>query len=161
MKAQQSNNANMVNNPEEPVNQPEPDVTPPFLLRRHLKVRSMILDYAMGAALLGLNPIRGTLTITLLIVAALIIKMIIDIGSKWGYAKGQDPLAIIGYIFGFLGAFALALMAWVTMLCFGLFVFAPLFSGFAKSAAFFTLTWTLGQVTNQFYASGRYQGGER
>ncbi len=107
----------------------------------------------MGAALIGLNPFRGTLTLTLLVVGVLILKMIWDIGSKWGYTKGQDPLAIAGNIFGFLGAFALALMAWVTIFCFGLFM--PLLSGFAISAAFFTLTWTLGQVTNQFYASGR------
>ncbi len=106
----------------------------------------------MLAALIGLNPFRGTLTLTLLLVGLLILKMIWDIGYSWGYTKGQDPLAIAGNIFGFLGAFALAFMAWVTIFCFGLFV--PLFSGFAISAAFFTLTWTLGQVTNQFYASG-------
>ena len=83
--------------------------------------------------------------------------MVRDIGSKWGYTKGQDPLAIAGNIFGSLGAFALAFMAWVTMFCFALVV--PVFSGFAISAALFTLTWTLGQVTNQFYASGPNQGG--
>ncbi|MBW4584111.1 hypothetical protein [Aetokthonos hydrillicola] len=153
----------MVNNQEEeeeePANQPEVNVTPLFLLQRNRQIRNMILDYAMGAALLGFNPFRGTLTITLIIVAVIIVKMIRDVGSQWGYAKGQDPLAIAGNIFGYLGAFALAFMAWLTMFCFGLFV--PLFSGFAKSAAFFTLTWTLGQVTNQFYANGRYQGGRR
>ena len=127
--------------------------TPPFLIQRQRQIRNLILDYAIGAALIGLNPFRGTLTLTLLVVGVLILKMIWDIGSKWGYTKGQDPLAIAGNIFGFLGAFALTFMAWVTIFCFGLFV--PLLSGFAMSAAWFTLTWTLGQVTNQFYASGR------
>lgn len=132
--------------------------TPPFLIQRHRRIRNLILDYAMGAAIVGLNPVRGTLTLTLLIVSILILKMIRDIGYSWSYTKGQDPLAIAGNIFGFLGAFALAFMAWVTMFCFGLFI--PLFSGFSIAAALFTLTWTLGQVTNQFYASGS-KGGRR
>lgn len=127
--------------------------TPPFLIQRHRQIRNLILDYAMGAALIGLNPIRGTLTLTLLVVGILILKMLWDIGYLWGYTKGQDPLAIAGNLFGFLGAFALAFMAWVTIFCFGLLM--PLCSGFAICAALFTLTWTLGQVTNQFYASGR------
>ncbi len=147
----------MVNNPREPASESEPIATPPFLLQRNRQIRNLILDYAIGSAIIGLNPFRGILTVTLLVVGVLILKMVRDIGSKWGYTKGQDPLAIAGNIFGILGAFALAFMAWVTMFCFGLVV--PVFSGFAISAAFFTLTWTLGQVTNQFYASGPNQGG--
>lgn len=147
----------MVNNPQEPVTESEPIATPPFLLQRNQQIRNLILDYAIASAIIGLNPFRGILTVTLLVVGVLILKMIRDIGSKWGYTKGQGPLAIAGNIFGILGAFALAFMAWVTMFCFGLVV--PVFSGFAISAALFTLTWTLGQVTNQFYASGPNQGG--
>jgi hypothetical protein len=130
----------------------ETDVTPPFLLRRYRRIRTLILDYAMGSTLIGLNPFHGVLTLTLVIVGLLVSKMIWDIGHLWGYTKGQDFLAVAGILFGFLGAFGLAFMAWLTM--FSLGVFVPLFSGFAKSAAFFTLTWTLGQVTNQFYALG-------
>ena len=148
----------MVNDPEKPATEPELTVTPPFLIQRNQKIRNLILDYALGSALIGLNPFPGTLTLTLLIVGILILKMRWDIGSKWGYTKGQDPLAIAGNLFGTLGAFALAFMAWVSMFCFGLLV--PVFSGFAISAALLTLTWALGQVTHQFYASGRYKGGQ-
>ncbi|MBR8832777.1 MAG: hypothetical protein DSM106950_01715 [Stigonema ocellatum SAG 48.90 = DSM 106950] len=148
----------MINNSQEPATEAEPLATPPFLIQRNQQIRNLILDYAMGAALIGLNPFRGTLTVTLLVVGILILKMRWDIGSKWGYTKGQDPLAIAGNLFGSLGAFALAFMAWVSMFCVGLLV--PVFSGFAISGAFFTLTWTLGQVTSQFYASGRNQGGQ-
>ncbi len=130
----------------------EASITPPFLLRRQRQIRNLILDYAMGSALIGLNPFHGILTLTLVVVGVLSLKMMWDIGHLWGYTKGQDPLAIAGNLFGFLGSFALAFMAWLTMFSFGSVV--PLFSGFAISAAFFTLTWTLGQVTNQFYASG-------
>ncbi|MDF5713513.1 MAG: hypothetical protein PUP93_06400 [Rhizonema sp. NSF051] len=148
----------MFDHSQDPVTEDESLTTPPLLIKRHRQIRNLILDYAMGAAIIGLNPFRGILTLVLLIVGVLILKMMWDIGSKWGYTKGQDPLAIAGNIFGFLGAFALAFMAWVTMFCLGLYV--PLLSGFAISAAFFTLTWTLGQITNQFYASGN-QGGRR
>ena len=147
----------MVNNPQEPVTESEPIATPPFLLQRYRQIRNLILDYAIASAIIGLNPFRGTLTVTLVVVGVLILKMVRDIGSKWGYTKGQGFLAIAGNIFGILGAFALAFMAWVTMFCFGLVV--PAISGFGISAALFTLTWTLGQVTNQFYASGPNQGG--
>ncbi len=146
----------MFDHSQDPVTEDELLTTPPLLIKRHRQIRNLILDYAIGAAIIGLNPFRGILTLVLLIVGVLILKMMWDIGSKWGHTKGQDPLAIAGNIFGFLGAFALAFMAWVTMFCLGLYV--PLLSGLAISAAFFTLTWTLGQITNQFYASGD-QGG--
>ena len=141
---------------QDPVTEDELIITPPLLIKRHRQIRHLILDYAMGVAILGLNPFRGILTLILVVVGVLILKMIWDIGSKWGYSKGQDFLAIAGNIFGFVGGFALAFMAWVTLFCIGLYV--PLFSGLAISAGFFTLTWTLGQVTNQFYANG-LQGG--
>jgi uncharacterized protein (DUF697 family) len=147
----------MFNNRQQPPTEPEAIAIPPFLVQRNQQIRNLILDYALGAALIGLNPIPGTLMMTLLVVAILILKMRWDIGSKWRYIKGQDFLAISGQLFGSLGAFALAFMAWVTMFCLSLFV--PVLSGFAISAALFTLTWALGQVTNQFYASGRNKGG--
>jgi hypothetical protein len=149
--------ASMFDDLHESPTEPEPITTPPFLLKRYNQIRNLILDYAVGAAIIGLNPFRGTLIITFLIVIVLILRMRWDIGRKWGYSKGQDALAIAGNLFGTLGAFALAFMAWVSVFCFGLLV--PVFSGLAISAAFFTLTWTIGQVTHQFYASGRNRGG--
>jgi len=121
--------------------------------RRVRQGRNLALDYALGAAIIGLNPFPGTLTITLLISSVLVLKMMRDIGAHWGFARGQDPLAIAGNLFGGLGAFAIALMAWVTVFCIG--ILAPLVRAFALSAALFTLTWAIGQTTNQFYASGR------
>lgn len=134
----------------------EPDIIPGMLAitQRSWEVRNTILDYAIGAAILGLIPIRGLLILELKLLAAgiLIFKMMRDIAGKWGYPKGQDMLAIAGNIFGGLGALSLALMAWVTVFCIGLFV--PFVGSMAFAASFFTLTWTLGQVTNQFYING-------
>lgn len=128
----------------------------PFHIVQHIQdVRNLILDYAMGAAILGLLPIPGFLMFEVQLVAAgvLVFKMILDIGAKWGYPKGQDVLAIAGNIFGCLGAFSMALMAWVAVFCVGLFV--PFVGSMALASSLFTLTWTMGQVTSQFYASGR------
>lgn len=122
-------------------------------VRKEREIRNLVLDYAIGVSLLGLIPVRGWLMVKLLVAAGLILKMMRDVGARWGFPGGQDPLALAGNIFGGLGAFAIALMAWATLLTLGLFV--PYVGRFAIAAALFTLTWTLGQVTNQFYASGR------
>ncbi|MGB5632356.1 MAG: hypothetical protein WBM86_06205, partial [Waterburya sp.] len=73
------------------------------------EVRDLILDYAIGIAILGFNPFPGVNLITDTIACGLILKMISDIGKKkWGYPKGQDVIAIIGSIFGGCGALAAA-----------------------------------------------------
>ncbi len=115
--------------------------------------RNLVLDYALGVSILGLIPISGLLTLKLLVAISLIVKMLWDIGVKWRFVKGQDILAIAGYLFSWLGAFAMAFMAWLSLLGIGLFV--PYISSFRVAAALFTLTWMLGQSTNQFYAIGR------
>lgn len=119
--------------------------------RKEREIRNLVLDYAIGVSILGLIPIRGLLVVKLLVAGVLILKMMRDIGTNWGFPKGQDALAIAGNMFGGIGAFVIALMAWGTMLALGLFV--PFVSSFAIAAALFTLTWTVGQATNQFYAS--------
>ncbi len=117
------------------------------------EVRQLILDYAIGVAIFGFNPVPGLNTITTLGAYVLIFKMMRSIGEKWGYPKGQDTLAIIGNIFGGLGAFIAGLSSWVVISLAGFFV--PIVGNFAAASYFFTITWALGQATNQFYASGR------
>ncbi|HEY9600713.1 MAG TPA: hypothetical protein V6C85_03825 [Allocoleopsis sp.] len=132
--------------------QAEPIAIPKNLVRQEHLVRDLILDYALGASILGLIPIRGLFTVKLLVTAGLILKMIWDIGKLWGFRKGQDCLAIAGSFFGGLGALAMAFTAWLTM--FGVGLFVPYIKSLALAAALFTLTWSLGQATKQFYASG-------
>lgn len=124
----------------------------PNYLRQERISRILAFDYALGISILGLIPIDGLLTVKLLIAVGLLAKMLWDIGVKWKFVKGQDILAIAGYVFGFIGALAMAFMAWLTLLAIGLFV--PYVSSLKVAAALFTLTWVLGQNTNQFYASG-------
>lgn len=126
--------------------------TPNYRLQERSS-RALAFDYALGISILGLIPISGLLTVKLLLAVGLLVKMLWDIGVKWQFAKGQDLLALAGYLFGFLGALAMGFMAWLTLFAIGLFV--PYVSSFRIAASLFTLTWVLGQNTNQFYASGR------
>lgn len=123
------------------------------LVRREGEVRRLIFDYALGAAIVGLIPITGggSLEVKLLVVLGLILKMIWDIRALWGKPRGQDVLAVIGNIFGFLGAVVGGFLAWATMI--GLGVIIPFVGAFAKAAGFATATWIVGQSTNQFYTS--------
>ena len=117
------------------------------------EVRDLILDYAIGIAILGFNPLPGINLVTNTIACGLILKMISDIGAKYGYPKGQDAIAILGSIFGGFGAFFAALTSWATISLIGLYV--PIVGEFAAASFLFTLTWAIGQATNQFYLSGR------
>lgn len=120
------------------------------------RARDLILDYALGAAVIGLIPISfpGFWIIQFLGLIVLIGKMRRDIAALWGFPRGHDILARVGGWFGSLGALAIALMAWLTLLLIGAFV--PYIDSLAPAAAFATLTWAMGQLTNQFhFSSGR------
>lgn len=122
------------------------------------RVRALILDYGLGVAILGLNPFPGFLSFTLLVSSLLILKMLRDIAAIWGFAGGQDWLAIASSFFGAISSLWLAIMIWGTLLVLGFFL--PLPGSFSVAAGLFTLTCGLGQATNQFYASG-WQLGQR
>lgn len=124
------------------------------LIRSHRAGRSLTLDYALGAAILGLNPFPNLLTLTLIFACGLVLIMIRQIGSKWEFVRGQSGFAIAGNLFGGIGALAMAFMAWLSMTVIGFFV--PIVDRFAISAALFTLTWMMGLATNQYYEMGFY-----
>jgi hypothetical protein len=140
--------ANLGERPDRPVD----SVLSPDLVRQERKVRNLILDYALGIAILGLIPIPRLFTLKLFLALGFILKMVWDIGRLWRWRRGQDFLAIMGALFGSLGAVTTALAVWLA--CFGVGVFVPYFKGLALAAALFTLPWALGQSVNQFFASG-------
>ena len=57
------------------------------LIRRERQVRDLILDYALGIAILGLIPIPRLFTLKLLLASGLIVKMIWDIGRLWRWRR--------------------------------------------------------------------------
>ncbi|MBW4475001.1 MAG: hypothetical protein KME45_32165 [Stenomitos rutilans HA7619-LM2] len=120
-----------------------------WVTQHNRRVRDVIFDYALGAAVIGLIPTQRLLLLQLLAVLILIVKMRRHIRSLWGFPKGHDLLAFVGSWFGSLGSLAIALMAWLTVLVIGVYV--PYVDSLAHGAAFATLTWAEGQVTSQFY----------
>lgn len=123
------------------------------LIRRERDVRGTIFNYALGAAIVGLIPIRGggSLEIKLLLVLVLILKMMWDIRALWGKPSGQDIIAIIGNLLGGIAAVVGGFLAWGTVV--GIGVLIPYVGALAKAAGFATATWIAGQSTNQFYTS--------
>jgi len=128
-------------------------------LYRAKQARDLVFDYALGTSLITLLPIAGYYTLRLLLVLFLLAKMFRDIGKIWEFPKGQDFLAIAGNIFGAIGAIITASVVWVTLLAIGIWV--PYVDGFKGFAGLFTLTWMLGQSTNQYYAHGALRNRSR
>jgi hypothetical protein len=125
------------------------------MIGREGEVRRLIFDYCLGTAIVGLIPLRGggALEIKLLVVLLLILKMIWDIRTLWGKPRGQDVLAVLGNVFGFMAAVVVGLLAWATVV--GLGVVIPYVGAFATAAGFASATWLAGQSTNQFYTSAK------
>jgi len=121
------------------------------LINHSRQIRSHILDYAIGAAIIGLIPIPQLFIVKLLAFTVLIFVMLRDIGSRWGFPRGVDGLAIIGSLFGVMGACAIAFMAWLSFLGLGLIL--PSIRALTLAAIFASFTWAIGQVTNQYYMS--------
>jgi len=117
------------------------------------QVRNSILDYALGAAILGLIPIYGNWIpeIRLILLTALNFKMIWNIRRFWGNHKGQGSLAIIGSLLAVVGSFALAVLAWLIIFVFGLFV--PFIDSLARAIAYGVLTWNIGMAVSRYYYS--------
>lgn len=122
------------------------------LSQRYRLIQDMIVDYAIGLAILGLNPFGSLLTATLIVAAAILIKMIWDIAKRWHFPVVRNPITIGGGMMNVLGALAIALLAWLTFIFLGALV--PLIDRFALSAALMAGTWTLGAAANQFFLDG-------
>lgn len=120
--------------------------------QRYRAIRSMIVDYALGMAIIGLNPFRPLLTFTLCAAGIIILKMMWDIRRKWHFAGRHQVLAIASYLFNLLGALTMGFMALLTLIFIG--VVFPIMPRFGLAAALMTLTWIVGAVTNQFFLNG-------
>ena len=117
------------------------------------RVRNSILDYALGAAILGLIPVYGRWIpgIRLILLVALNLKMIRNIGRFWGYQKGQGSLAIINSLLAIVGSFALAVLTWLVVFALGLFI--PLVDSLARASAYSVLTRNIGLAVSRYYYS--------
>ena len=131
------------------------------VFQTNFQVRSLIFNYCLAAAILGCIPLWPWITeLSLLVLFFLNIKMIRDVGAYWGYGKGQSLLTILLTLFGIIGAFAMALMAFMAVYVIGL-LWLPIVLGWANIAAYFEFTLVLGLVANEFYLGSFTWGAKR
>ncbi|XGV97884.1 MAG: hypothetical protein ACAF41_02915 [Leptolyngbya sp. BL-A-14] len=117
----------------------------------NFKVRSLILDYALGAAIVALLPIPnigGWQAITLFILNVL---LVIGIARLWRFQKGGDCLARVGVLFGIAGAIVMGFLVWLLMVAVGVVV--PLLGALAPGVVAFCYFWGVGQTVHHFYLS--------
>jgi hypothetical protein len=119
------------------------------VLYRNRAVRNLVMDYALGGAIVGLSPFQNLLTLTLIIAAVLLFKMVRDIRAQWGFLVKPGVLTIIGNLLSFVGALGASLMAWGSVIALSFFI--PVVNRLAIVAALFTLFWLVGMGTNQYY----------
>lgn len=113
----------------------------------------MVIDYALGAAIIGLNSFQNLLILTLCVGVVLALKMMWDIGRKWSFPRNRSVIANAGFLFNLLAALAMEFMAWLTPIVAG--TFSPVVNRFAISAALMIFTWITGAATNQFFLNSR------
>ncbi|MGK7926931.1 MAG: hypothetical protein AB4290_17100 [Spirulina sp.] len=135
-----------------PLEGDNPLTTHTDLARRYRTIQGTIADYAIGLAILGLNPIPHLFTLTLIVSAAILLKMIWDIAKGWYFPIVRNPITLAGGIISIAGALAIAFLAWLTMVF--LSVFFPILDRFAFCAALLSGTWSLGVAANQFFLNG-------
>jgi hypothetical protein len=127
------------------------------ILRRYTGVQEMVVDYAIGLAILGL--FQRFLTPVLVITVVLVAKMVWDIARKWCFALSFNPIAVLGLSANTIGACAMALLAWVTIEFLGAVV--PGVESISLSAALMSGSWTLGASVNTFLMNGFLHRHER
>lgn len=121
-------------------------------VRRNRTIRGLILDYALGLAIVGLNPIPHTLWLTLVVALVLLVKMSWDVGKKWNFPRVYDPLVYLSLLFGGVGSFLFTLIVFLVMLV--LSQPFPLLGAFTLSTILFTFAWIWGQTIHHFFANG-------
>ncbi len=120
------------------------------LERRYQHAQGLVVDYAIGLAILGMFP--DLLTPVVVIAALLLMKMLWDIAQNWNFSLTTNPIAIGGWIMNGLGACAIAILAWTTLIFLGAWM--PMIDHYALSAALMSGSWTLGAGANQFFLNG-------
>jgi len=117
------------------------------------EVRERTFEHALLAAIIGLNPYPNLLTLSLILVGLITLKLMRDVGKRWGFPGTLDPLALLGNLLGGISALVLSGLIWLIVIVIG--ISFPLVQPFALSAAMFSFVWVAGQATNQYYEVGQ------
>lgn len=119
------------------------------LNHRYRSVHDLVLDYALSAAIIGLNPVPKLFILTLILTGILLLKMRHDIQKMWNVPRQTGFWASTDILLGVIGALSIAFMAWLTLIIISAFI--PLVHRFAISASLFALVWMVGFAINHSY----------
>lgn len=123
-------------------------------LKMNERVHQTIMDYALIVAIVSLPPTVPWLQeVQLGAVLVLNLVMVRSIGRRWGFPRGQGPLARVFLVLGIFGAIFSMLFAYLIVYTASLYV--PMMLGWAKAAGGFALTFGVGRTANDFYLSAR------
>jgi len=115
------------------------------------RARGLILDFALGAAIIALLPIPYSILLKIILLPVLMVLMVKRILRLWqGYKP--DAVAKLSLLVSLAGAVMLGLLGWLGGIA--LSVRSPWLTGLAPGFAFFALFWGVGQAVNHCYLSG-------
>ena len=115
------------------------------------KVRSMIIDYALVALILGVIPVYGSWIPTVRVSCLIFInvRMVLAVGRFWGHHKGHFVMTNITLILAILRSFCLAILIWAVIVIVGLFI--PFADSLARAIAYGFLTMSIGNSLSHYY----------
>lgn len=124
----------------------------------NFKVRNLILDYALGAAIVALLPISNIVLLQAIALVVLNIFLVRGIASLWRFQKGGDLLARVGIIFGIAGSILIGFVAWLCLLIVSVWITSVWVAGLrlmvlAPGVIAFCYFWGIGQTVHYFYLS--------
>ncbi len=117
----------------------------------NFKARNLILDYALGAAIIALLPLPQVNWLKAIALLGLNLFLVIGIARLWNFKKGGDVLARIGILFGIVGAIGVGILGWLLLVIGGVMV--PMLGSLAPGMAAFSYFWGFGQTVHHFYIS--------
>jgi len=113
---------------------------------RATEVKSDVVKYSVLAGVLGSFPIPGVAIATDLAVVALQVKMVRDIGQRWGH-QFDKPAAV-----SMMGGLGLGTGARIAAS--NLAKFVPVWGSAVGATTSFASTWALGKVAEKYFESG-------
>jgi len=114
--------------------------------RRAKGVRADILKYSLLGGALGAIAIPGVALATDLAVMSVQVKLVRDIGQRWGHTADKQAAASL------LGS--LGLGAGMRIAVFSLVKLLPVWGSVVGASTSFASTWALGQIADRYFASG-------
>ncbi|MCG9892995.1 MAG: hypothetical protein MH252_18220 [Thermosynechococcaceae cyanobacterium MS004] len=119
----------------------------------NLNVRSLILDYALAAAIVALLPIPEVGLLKAIALLILNILLVIGIARLWRFHRGGDFLGRVGVLFGLAGSILMAAFAWLCVVALSVMTNFPSLMVLAAGVTAFFYFWGVGQTVHYFYLS--------